>query len=338
MKIAQIAPLAESVPPALYGGTERIVSYLTEELVALGHDVTLFASGDSITTAELVPVCPRALRLRPDPYDAAAAQALQMELLLQRAQEFDVVHFHTDWAHMPLFSRLGVSFLMTLHGRLDYPDVSRLLQRTSDAAVVSISEAQRNPVARANWVGNVPHGLPYNLLQPQLGPGKYLAFLGRMCRDKRPDAAIRLARTLGQPIRLAAKVDKCDQEYFDTVIRPLLSGPDVEFIGEIDASQKASFLGEATALLFPIDWPEPFGLVMIEAIACGTPVIAMRRGSVPEVIRDGVSGYVVNSEMEFSPLSTRSATVRVLGCAASSRHALPAVGWPRTTFEYTKSF
>jgi glycosyltransferase involved in cell wall biosynthesis len=299
MKIAQIAPLAESVPPALYGGTERIVSYLTEELVALGHDVTLFASGDSITTAELVPVCPRALRLRPEPYDAAAAEALQMELLLPRAQEFDVVHFHTDWAHLPLFSRLGVPFLMTPHGRLDSPEVSRLLRKASDAPVVSISEAQRNPVARANWVGNVPHGLPHNLLQPQLRPGKYLAFLGRMCRDKRPDAAIRLARILGQPIRLAAKVDKCDKEYFDTVIRPLLAGPDVEFIGEIDANQKASFLGEASALLFPIDWPEPFGLVMIEAIACGTPVIAMRRGSVPEVIRDGVSGYVVNSEMEF---------------------------------------
>lgn len=299
MRIAQIAPLAESVPPALYGGTERIVSYLTEELVSLGHDVTLFASGDSITTAELVPVCPRALRLRPEPYDDAAAQALQMELLLPRAQEFDVVHFHTDWVHLPLFSRLGVSFLMTLHGRLDSPEVSRLLHKASDAAVVSISEAQRDSVAGVNWIGNVPHGLPYNLLQPQLNPGKYLAFLGRMCRDKRPDAAIRLARTLGQPIRLAAKVDKYDQEYFDTVIRPLLAGPDVEFIGEIDANQKASFLGEASALLFPIEWPEPFALVMIEAIACGTPVIAMRRGSVPEVIRDGVSGYVVNSEMEF---------------------------------------
>jgi glycosyltransferase involved in cell wall biosynthesis len=299
MKIAQVAPLAESVPPALYGGTERIVSYLTEELVALGHDVTLFASGDSITDAELVSICPHALRLSPDCCDAAAAQALQMELLLSRAQEFDVLHFHTDWAHLPLFSRLGVSILMTLHGRLDFPDVPRLLYQARDVAVVSISEAQRHPVAHANWIGNVPHGLPFDLLQPQLKPGKYLAFLGRMCRDKGPDAAIRLARILGQPIRLAAKIAKGDQEYFDTVVRPLLTDPGVEFIGEISASQKASFLGDASALLFPIDWPEPFGLVMIEAMACGTPVIAMRRGSVPEVIRDGVSGYVVNSEMEF---------------------------------------
>ena len=299
MKIAQVAPLAESVPPALYGGTERVVSYLTEELVALGYDVTLFASGDSITDAELVPVCPRALRLSPEPYDAAAAQALQMELLLPRAHEFDVVHFHTDWAHLPLFSRLGLPFLITLHGRLDFSEVIRLLYQASDVPVVSISQAQRYPVARANWIGSVPHGLPIDLLQPQLKPGKYLAFLGRMCQDKRPDAAIRLARILGQPIRLAAKVDKGDQEYFDTVICPLLTGPNVEFIGEISASQKASFLGDASALLFPIDWPEPFGIVMIEAMACGTPVIAMRRGSVPEVIRDGVSGYVVNSEMEF---------------------------------------
>jgi glycosyltransferase involved in cell wall biosynthesis len=315
MKIAQVAPLAESVPPVLYGGTERIVSYLTVKLVALGHDVTLFASGDSIADAELVSVCPHALRLSPDRRDAAAAQALRMELLLSPAQEFDVVHFHTDWAHLLLFWRLGVSFLMTLHGRLDFPDVTRLLYQASDVAVVSISQAQRYPVARANWIGNVPHGLPFDLLQPQLKPGKYLAFLGRMCRDKRPDAAIRLAQRLGQPMRLAAKVDKGDQEYFDTVVRPLLTGPGVEFIDEISASQKASFLGDASALLFPVDWPEPFGLVMIGAMACGTPVIGMRRGSVPEVIRDGVSGYVVNSEMEFL-----AAIDRVADCSRAGVH------------------
>jgi glycosyltransferase involved in cell wall biosynthesis len=298
MKIAQVAPLVESVPPAFYGGTERIVSYLTEELVALGHDVTLFASGDSVTCAELEPACPCALRLNPDPVDRAAAQALQMEQLAQRAREFDVVHLHTDWTQLPFFARLGVPFLMTLHGRLDFPEVARLLE-ISNAPVVSISDAQRHPIGRANWLGTVLHGLPVHRLRPQLKPGQYLAFLGRMCRDKRPDTAIWAARMLGLPIRLAAKVDREDQAYFDDVVRPLLVRPDVAFVGEIGAREKGSFLGNASALLFPIDWPEPFGLVMIEAMACGTPVIAMNRGSVPEVIRDGVSGYIVNNELEF---------------------------------------
>ena len=284
MKIAQIAPFPESVPPALYGGTERIASCLQEEPVALGHDVTLFASGDAITTAELVPVCPRALRLRPDPYDAAAAQAVPMELLSPPAQEFGDMHFHKDWTKKPLFSRLGVSFLMNLHGRLDSPDVSRLLHKASAAAVVSISETQRNLVAPANWLGSD------NLQQPQLGPGKYLAFLWRMCRETRPDAAIPLARRLGQPIRSAAKSDKCDRERFCTIINLLLAGADVEVLGKIDANQNARLLGEALALMFPIDWPEPFGLVMIEPIACSTPVIALRRGSVSEVVRHSMSG------------------------------------------------
>jgi glycosyltransferase involved in cell wall biosynthesis len=221
-----------------------------------------------------------------------------MEQLAQRAQEFDVVHLHSDWTQLPFFARLRVPFLMTLHGRLDFPEVARLLE-ISNAPVVSISDAQRHPVARANWLGTVLHGLPAHRLRPQLKPGQYLAFLGRMCREKRPDAAIRAARTLGLPIRLAAKVDREDQAYFDEVVRPLLVSPGVDFVGEIGAREKGSFLGNASALLFPIDWPEPFGLVMIEAMACGTPVIAMHRGSVPEVIRDGASGYIVNSELEF---------------------------------------
>jgi glycosyltransferase involved in cell wall biosynthesis len=299
MKIAQVAPMAERVPPALYGGTERIVAYLTEELVALGHDVTLFASGDSITSAQLDAVCPRALRLCPGPVDPMATYAFQMERLAQRAHEFDIIHFHTEWVHMPLFSRIGVPFLTTLHGRLDSSNVVRMLNTLASMRVVSISDAQRHPIPDADWLGTVLHGLPVNLLRPQLRAGRYLAFLGRICAEKRPDMAIRLARAAGLPIRLAAKVDGADQAYFETVIRPLLDAPGVEFIGEISESEKASFLGRASALLFPIDWPEPFGLVMIEAMACGTPVIAMRRGSASEVIRDGVSGYVADSEPEF---------------------------------------
>ena len=299
MRIAQVFPLGERVPPTLYGGTERIVSFLTEQLVALGHDVTLFASGDSITSVELDVVCPRAMRLNPDPVDAMAAYALQMERPARRAREFDLIHFHTDWPHMPLFSRIGVPFLTALHGRLDGPDVVRLFGEPGTAHVVSVSGSQRRPIPGAGWLGTVLHGLPVNILQPQMQPGRYLAFLGRICPEKRPDAAIRLACAAGLPIRLAAKLDRAHQAYFDAVIRPRFDQPGVEFIGEIDDHEKASFLGEASALLFPIDWPEPFGLVMIEAMACGTPVIAMRRGSTPEVIRDGVSGYVVDSDLEF---------------------------------------
>jgi glycosyltransferase involved in cell wall biosynthesis len=289
----------ERVPPALYGGTERVVSYLTEELVALGHDVTLFASGDSITDAELVAPCPEALRLSSPKIDPVAAHAYQLEMVASRARQFDVIHFHTDWGHMPVFSRLGVPFMTTLHGRLDVPCVAHLLKAAKSAPVVSISNFQRRPVPQAQWLGTVYHGLPPDLLRPDLHPGKYLAFLGRMCADKGPDIAIRCACTAGVPIRLAAKIDKADQDYFDTVIRPLLREPGVEFVGEIGEKEKGAFLGEAIALLFPIDWPEPFGMVMIEAMSCATPTIAMRRGSVPEIIRDGISGYVVDSELEF---------------------------------------
>lgn len=299
MRIAQVAPLTERVPPVLYGGTERIVSYLTEALLDLGHDVTLFASGDSVTGAQLISPCPRALRLSKAEIDPVAVHTYQLELVAARAHEFDVIHFHTDWGHMPIFSRLHTPFLTTLHGRLDLPCIEDLLRHSPDAAVVSISDSQRRPALRANWLGTVPHGLPPDLLKPCFEPGQYLAFLGRMCADKRPDLAIHLARTVGLPIRLAAKVDRKDEDYFETVIRPLLKLPGVEFIGEIGEAEKASFLGNASALLFPIDWPEPFGLVMIEAMACGTPVVAMRRGSVPEIIRDGVTGYSAENELEL---------------------------------------
>ena len=289
----------ERVPPARYGGTERIVSYLTEELLALGHEVTLFASGDSITDAELVAPCPEALRLSSRQVDPVAAHAYQLELVAARARQFDVIHFHTDWGHMPVFSRLGVPFMTTLHGRLDLPCVAHLLKTAESAPVVSISDAQRLTVPQAQWLGTVYHGLPPDVLRPNLNPGKYLAFLGRICADKGPDIAIRSACAAGVPIRLAAKVDKVDQDYFDTVIRPLLREPGVEFVGEIGEEAKAEFLSEAIALLFPINWPEPFGLVMIEAMACATPTIAMRRGSVPEIIRDTTSGFVVDSQLEF---------------------------------------
>jgi glycosyltransferase involved in cell wall biosynthesis len=295
MRIAQVAPLAESVPPKLYGGTERVVSYLTDELVALGNDVTLFASGDSVTDAILDPACPRALRLNPDSRDQIAPLILMIERLARRAAEFDIIHFHFDCLHLPLFSRLGAPFLTTLHGRLDGHETATVHRQFSRAPVVSISDAQRAPLPDRQWLATVHHGLPANLLRPRPTPkGDYLAFLGRMSPEKQPEGAIRLARMAGWPIRLAAKVDEADRGYFNAVIRPLLKLPGVEFIGEIGEHEKAEFLGDAAALLFPINWPEPFGMVMIEAMACGTPVIAFGCGSVPEVIEDGVSGFVVD--------------------------------------------
>lgn len=316
MRIAQVAPLTERIPPVLYGGTERIVSYLTEALVAFGHDVTLFASGDSITGARLVSSCPRSLRLSNAEIDPVAVHTYQLELVAARAHEFDVIHFHTDWGHIPIFSRLHTPFLTTLHGRLDLPCIDDLLRHFGDAAMVSVSGSQRRPAPRANWLATVPHGLPVDLLQPRFEPGQYLAFLGRICADKRPDLAIRLARAVGLPIRLAAKVDRTDEDYFETVIRPLLKLPGVEFIDEIGEADKASFLGNAIALLFPIDWPEPFGLVMIEAMACGTPVVAMRRGSVPEIICDGVTGYAVENELEFLAAIDRVGDIPRVGIRA----------------------
>ncbi|QFU15039.1 glycosyltransferase family 4 protein [Microvirga thermotolerans] len=300
MKIAQVAPLYERVPPKLYGGTERIVSYLTEELVRQGHDVTLFASGDSITQAELVPCCDLALRLNPAVKDPLPYHVMMLELVRQRAREFDVIHFHIDLLHFPLVREFADRTLTTTHGRLDLVDLAPFYRMFPDIPLVSISQDQRTPLPDANWIGTVHHGLPSDLLpfHPTTSGG-YLAFLGRISPEKRPDRAIRIAAESGMPLRMAAKVDKADQAYWDEVIKPMVDAhPNVEFVGEIGEHEKGDFLGNADALLFPVDWPEPFGLVMIEAMACGTPVIAFRRGSVPEVIEQGVSGFIVDSVEE----------------------------------------
>lgn len=294
MRIAQIAPLFERVPPRAYGGTERVVSYLTEELVRQGHEVVLFASGDSRTSATLVPGCHGALRLDPGCIDPMAHHVLMLERVLQHADGFDAIHFHMDYLHFPLLRRYQVPHLTTLHGRLDLADLGPLYREFHDMPVVSISNAQRRPLPWANWLGTVYHGLPPHLYQFRPEPGDYLAFLGRISPEKRPDHAIEIARRVGIPLRIAAKIDRVDEAYFDVVIRPLLDDPLVEYLGEIGESEKNDFLGGAYALLFPIDWPEPFGLVMIEAMACGTPVIAFRRGSVDEVMVEGRTGFGVH--------------------------------------------
>jgi glycosyltransferase involved in cell wall biosynthesis len=295
VKIAQVSPLYESVPPKLYGGTERVVSYLTEELVRQGHEVTLFASGDSVTTASLVPIVPHSLRLNKSCVDSITHHMLAVEKVAEWREEFDVVHFHIDYLHFPVSRRSSYAHVTTLHGRLDIPDLGPLYQEFSNMPVVSISNAQRAPVSWANWQGTVYHGLPEDLYHFRPQPGRYLAFLGRISPEKRLDCAIEIARRAGLPLKIAAKVDKADLEYFKTEIKPLLAQPHVDFIGEIDESQKGDFLGHAIALLFPIDWPEPFGLVMIESMACGTPVIAFRRGSVQEVMVPGRSGFICDS-------------------------------------------
>src|SRR5436309_777708 len=278
MRIAIVSPLFESVPPRLYGGTERVVSYLTEELVRQGQEVTLYASGDSATRARLRAVCPRSLRLDPNIRHPFAAHMILFDRVVEAADEFDVLHFNTDFWHFPLARRLRLPAVTTLHGRLDLPDLVPVYRHFHDTPVVSISNAQRSPLPWANWVATVYHGLPERLYRFRETPGSYLAFLGRISPEKRPDRAIRIAQRAGIPIKLAAKVDKADEAYFRETIRPLLRGPGVEFVGEIGERDKDAFLGEAMALLFPIDWPEPFGLVTIEAMACGTPVIAFRCG------------------------------------------------------------
>jgi glycosyltransferase involved in cell wall biosynthesis len=297
MRIAQISPLFEAVPPKLYGGTERVVYSLTEELVAMGHDVTLFASGDSITSATLAPMRDRALRLDPSVVDWVAIYMRMFELIRRRAHEFDVLHFHTDYFPLSLFSRQDTPFLTTLHGRLDIPEFKDVYETFPDAPFVSISTAQRRPIPNLNWVRTVLHGMPANLLTPQPVKQEYAAFLGRISPEKGVDKAIRIAGATGLKLKIAAKVDNADKKYWDNEIKPLIdASPWVEYIGEINDAQKPEFLSGAHALLFPIDWPEPFGLVMIEAMACGTPVIAYNRGSVPEVIDHGVSGFIVHDE------------------------------------------
>ncbi len=320
MRIAQIAPLFEAVPPRLYGGTERVVSYLTEALVAQGHNVTLFASGDSRTTARLVSCSKGALRLDPARPNPAIPHILELEAVAARADDFDVLHFHCDTLHFPMARRSPVPTLTTLHGRQDLQDLARLYREFDDVPLVSISQAQRLPVPWANWIGTVHHGLPLDLLAPAAktgnGGGGYLAFLGRFSPEKRFDRAVAIARRTGLKLKAAAKADAADCDYFEAVIRPLLADPQVEWLGEIGEADKAAFLGEARAHLFPIDWPEPFGLVMVEAMACGTPTIAWPCGSVPEILEEGVTGFTVSS--------IDAAAEAVAACASFDRIACRA--------------
>lgn len=296
LRIAQVAPLFESVPPKLYGGTERVVSYLTEELVRRGHKITLFASGDSQTAAELVSVCPQALRLDPRSPEPAALHVVMLEEVRKRASDFDVIHFHTEFLHYPLFREQTVPTLTTLHSRLDAPGVDLLHEEFTDLPLVSISNDQRRPLAGASWLATVYHGLPLTLHTPSYERGQYLAFIGRVSPEKGLDRAIGIARRAQMPLRIAAKVDTADAEYFREQIEPLIQEPLIQFVGEISEQEKTRFLGGALALLFPVDWPEPFGLAMIEAMACGTPVVAFRCGSIPEVIDEGVTGCIVDDE------------------------------------------
>ena len=304
MRIAQVAPLAESCPPKLYGGTERIVSFLTEELVRQGHEVTLFASGDSQTSARLIPCCEVALRLNPAVRDAMPYYMMMLDDVMRRLDEFDVIHFHMDVLQFPLIRPIAHRTITTLHGRLDLPDLVPFYEAFADIPVVSISNHQRMPMPPVNWAATVYHGLPPGLLafspEPRPAPdGGYLAFLGRISPEKRPDRVLEIAAGAGMRCKIAAKIDRADQLYWDEIIAPMMkTHPEAEYIGEINDAQKAEFLGNAAALIFPIDWPEPFGLVMIEAMACGTPVIAFGRGSVPEIIEDGVSGFIVDTVEE----------------------------------------
>ncbi|HXS26589.1 MAG TPA: glycosyltransferase family 4 protein [Steroidobacteraceae bacterium] len=308
MRIAQVAPLDESVPPRLYGGTERIVSYLTETLVQAGHEVTLFASGDSVTGAELISVWDHALRLDRRKAEPHAVHLALLEQVFKRADAYDVIHFHTEQVHLPLAVRCATPCLTTLHNRLDTPGLELLYAEYRAHPLVSISESQRRPLPLANWLATIHHGLPSELHTPTKTPGKYLAFLGRVCSEKGVRQAIEIARRTGVPLKIAAKVARKDRDYFATEVEPRIDGSLIEFIGEIGEHEKTSFLGEALALLFPISWPEPFGLVMIEAMACGTPTIALNRGSVPEIIDEGVTGFIAQNVDD------------AVGCVESVRH------------------
>lgn len=298
MRIAQVAPLTESVPPQAYGGTERVVAYLTDKLVDMGHEVTLFASGDSVTKARLIAPTPVALRLNPNVIDPLAHITYMLELVQQLKDNFDIIHYHVDYFHFPFSRRNTTTHCTTMHGRLDIEDLKPLFREFSDMPLVSISYAQRKPLACANFIRTIYHGIPADLLRFNGQKGKYLAFIGRISPEKRVDRAIEIATKAGMPLKVAAKVDKVDQQYFEEEIKPLLDNPLVEYIGEINDAQKSDFLGNAKALLFPINWPEPFGLVMIEAMACGTPVIAFNCGSVSEVIDEGKTGFIVNKVEE----------------------------------------
>lgn len=296
MRIAQVSPLYESVPPRRYGGTERIVHYLTEELVRLGHQVTLFASGDSETTAELMPVCEKATRLDPTCKEPIARHVLMIEQLIKQADRFDIIHSHIEYLPLLAFRNLTVPTVTTIHSRLDLPEIQELYRAFSDAPLISISDAQRKPLPEANWQGTVYHGLPEGVFVPRINRGEYLVFLGRFSPEKGPDRAIEIARQIEMPLKMSAKVDCDNREFFNARVAPLINSSSlIEDVGETNEEEKIQLLGNAYALLLPIDWPEPFGLVMIEAMACGTPVIAFNCGSVPEVIDDGVTGFIVNS-------------------------------------------
>jgi glycosyltransferase involved in cell wall biosynthesis len=328
MRIAQLAPLAESVPPKLYGGTERVIAWLVDELVELGHDVTLFASGDSKTKGKLQAVWPRALRLGRKGVDPNAACALLIEAIAERARDFDVIHSHVDWLPLPVLSRTGVPFLTTMHGRLDLPGLPKVIGAFADAPFVSISADQRRPLPEAKWIATIQHGLPKDMFRACYEPGSYLAFLGRLTADKGPEDAIRIARAARMPLRMAAKIPRAETAYFKNKLEPNIDGQTVQLVGEVDDAKKQPFLANAAGLLFPIGWPEPFGLVMIEAMACGTPVIAYRSGSVPEVVEDGVTGFIVDGEeqairavKELGRLDRRVVRARFEECFAASRMA-----------------
>ncbi|MGN6565087.1 MAG: glycosyltransferase family 4 protein [Thermomicrobiales bacterium] len=305
MRIAQIAPVAERVPPQLYGGTERVVSALTEELVRRGHDVTLFASGDSITTATLAAVTPQALRLNPSIADPYVYTMLELGIVFERAREFDIIHNHQDYFALPFTRLVETPVVTTLHGRLDLPDLPPIMRAYRDAPLISISNSQRRPLSWAHWAATVYNGMDLTPYTEYPDHGEYFAFIGRVSPEKNLEGAIAIARRTGIPLRIAAKVDKVDQDYYEASVKPLIDGKLVEYIGEIGEDEKCAFLGPAYALLFPIDWPEPFGLAMIEAMACGTPVLALRHGSVPEVVADGETGFVRDTLDELTAVADR---------------------------------
>jgi len=335
MRIAQVAPLYESVPPKYYGGTERVVSYLTEELLRQGHDVTLFASEDSATKARLVAACRRSLRTDKHCVDRLAHHMLMLEHVVQRAAEFDIVHFHTDYLHFPLSRREQITHVTTLHGRLDIPDLVPLYQEFKDMPVISISNGQREPLPWANWQATVYHGLPADTYQFRDKSGRYLAFLGRVSPEKRVDRAIEIAKQVRIPLKIAAKVDRVDKDYFETVVEPLLRHPFVEFVGEIGEGEKEEFLGNAYAVLFPIDWPEPFGLVMIEAMACGAPVIAYRGGAVPEVMEEGHTGFIVEGSEDAVETARRVPELSRKRCREVFEQRFTAA---RMAYDYVKVY
>ena len=317
MKIAQVAPLFESVPPKKYGGTERIVSYLTEELVRQGHEVTLFATVDSITSAQLVPSVDRALRAEMLNHSWLAYDAIQMDKVARLADNFDIIHFHTDYLHFPMARKLGRPHITTLHGRLDLPELVPLFEHFSACPMVSISDSQRRPLPWANWCGTVYHGLPSDLTSFHPEPGQYFVFLGRISVEKRVDRAVEIALSCNTPLYVAAKIDKADEAYFEHEIRALFAHPLVHFIGEVDELQKHALLAQAKALLFPIDWPEPFGLVMIEAFSCGVPVIAYSHGSVPEIVEEGINGFIVHNQEEAIQAAKNIEAIDRASCRAS---------------------